>query len=91
MLDLNFDATEKQAAQALGISFETLRKWRRSGKIPTHVFTKFGYKHVRYNLSLLRDWQLSPEDLEAQARAIEAVQNSRPSNAPRKRGRKVAA
>jgi Helix-turn-helix domain len=87
---LSFDAKEKAAAAFLGISVETLRKWRRSGKVPAHTYAKSGYKFVRYNLFLLRDWQLAPDDFEAQARAIEVVQQSRPSNAPRKRGRKVA-
>jgi hypothetical protein len=91
MSNLSFDATERMAAAALGISIETLRKWRRSGKVPSHTYAKSGYKFVRYCLPLLRDWQLAPEDLEAQARAIEVVQQSRPSNQPRKRGRKVAA
>jgi hypothetical protein len=91
MTTLTFDADEKAAAAELGWSVETLRKWRLAGKIPGHVFTKNGYKLVRYCLPLLRDWQLAPDDLEAQARAIELLQSQRPSNQPRKRGRKVAA
>jgi hypothetical protein len=90
MSDLSFDTTERMAATSIGVSVETLKKWRRSGKIPSHTYTKFGYKFVRYCIPLLKDWQLSPDDFEAQARAIEVVQQSRPSNAPRKRGRKVA-
>jgi hypothetical protein len=88
---LSFDATERIAAAALGISLETLRKRRLAEKIPPHCFVKYGYKYVRYCLPLLRDWQLAPDDLDAQARAIELLQSQRPSNQLRKRGRKVAA
>jgi hypothetical protein len=88
---LSFNATERIAAAALGISLETLRKRRLAGKVPTHCYVKYGYKCVRYCLPLLRDWQLAPDDLEAQARAIDLLQSQRPSNQPRKRGQKVAA
>jgi hypothetical protein len=90
-LTLAFDINEKAAAAALGWSVETLRKKRLAGKVPTHVYTKMGYKLVRYCLPLLRDWQLAPDDLEAQARAIALLESQRPSNQPLKRGRKVAA
>jgi hypothetical protein len=59
-------------------------------EIPSHVYMKFGYKTLRYCLPLLRDWQLNQDDPAAQARAIEALQNSLPSNQPMKRGRKAA-
>jgi hypothetical protein len=88
---LNFDTPEKEAAKVLGIAAETLKKKRLKGFIPPHLYTRIGYKLIRYCLPLLKDWQLDPEDLAAQARAIELVQDSRPSNAPRKRGRKAAA
>jgi hypothetical protein len=91
MTTLRFDTDEKKAAAELGWSVETLRKWRLAGKIPTHVYTKTGYKFVRYCLPLLRDWQLAPDDLEAQARAIALLESQRPSNQPQKRGRKIAA
>jgi hypothetical protein len=88
---LLFDATERIAASSLGISLETLRKRRLAGKVPTHCYVKYGYKCVRYCLSLLQDWQLAPDDLEAQARAIALLESQRPSNQPLKRGRKVVA
>ena len=87
---LQFDTPESKAAETLGVSPETLKTWRLGGKIPSHVYTKFSYKTLRYCLPLLKDWQLDPNDLQAQARAIELIQNSRPSNAPRKSGRKAA-
>lgn len=89
--ELVFNASEKEAAVPLGISFETLRKWRRSGKIPCHTYVKLGYKTIRYCIPLLRDWQIDPSDLKSQCRAIELIQESRPSNTPRKKGRKIAA
>lgn len=88
--ELLFDASEKEAAIPLGISFETLRKWRRTGKVPAHTYIKLGYKTIRYCIPLLRDWQLDPDDLNSQCRAIELIQESRPSNTPRKKGRKFA-
>jgi hypothetical protein len=91
MITLSFDATERNAASALGLSLETLRRRRLAGKIPAHCFIKHGYKCIRYCIPLLRDWQLAPDDLEAQARAIALLESQRPSNQPVKRGRKVAA
>jgi hypothetical protein len=85
-----FNATRDDAAAAIGISPETLRKWEHRGKIPHHVYTRMGYKTVRYCLPLLADWQIDPDDLEAQTRAIEALNATRPSQQPRKAGRKVA-
>jgi hypothetical protein len=83
-----FNATRVEAGGAIGISGETIRKWERSGKIPSYVYSKFGYRTVRYCISLLTDWMLSPDDLEAQARAIESLNATRPSQQPRKTGRK---
>ncbi len=91
MIILLFDATERNAAAALSISLDTLRKRRLAGKIPPHCYVKYGYKCVRYCLPLLQDWQLAPDDLEAQARAIALLEPQRPSNQPVKRGRKFAA
>ena len=90
-MNFNFDTPEKDAAKAMGVATDTLKKRRLKGDIPPHVYTKIGYKMIRYCLPLLKDWQLDPDDIAAQARAIELVQDSRPSNAPRKRGRKAAA
>lgn len=87
----NFDTPEREAAKTLGIAMDTLKRDRLEGKIPSYVFVKFGYKRVRYCLPLLRDWQLAPDDLAAQARAMQLIEESRPSNAPRKSGRKAAA
>jgi hypothetical protein len=89
--ELVFNASERAAAIVLGINVETLRKWRRSDKVPPHTYIKFGYKTIRYCIPLLRDWQLDPSDLNSQLRAIELIQESRPSNTPRKKGRKSAA
>ena len=86
---LNFDTSEKEAARTIGIAPDTLKRDRLDGKIPSYVYTKFGYKRIRYCLPLLRDWQLDPDDLQAQARAMQLIEDSRPSNVPRKSGRKA--
>ena len=90
MKDFSFDATEREAAIAIGISPDTLKNKRLRGEIPAYTYAKFGYKLLRYCLPLLRDWQLDPDDIEAQSRAMEQLQNSRVSNLPAKRGRKAA-
>ena len=86
----NFDTPEKEAAPVIGVAPETLKKDRLSGKIPSYIYTKTGYKTIRYCLVLLRDWQQDPNDIEAQSRAQEQLQASRVSNLPRKQGRKAA-
>lgn len=86
-----FNSTRDEAAAAIGIATETLRKWEQRGKIPPHVYTRLGYKTVRYCLTLLTDWQIDPDDLAAQARAIESLNSTRPSQQPRKVGRKANA
>jgi MerR HTH family regulatory protein len=68
-----FNSTRDEAAAAIGISPETLRKWEQRGKIPPHVYTRLGDKTVRYCLKLLTDWQIDPDDLQAQARAIDNI------------------
>jgi hypothetical protein len=85
-----FNASREQAGAAIGISPETVRKWEQQGKIPTYLYTKMSYKTVRYCLPLLTDWQIDPDNLELQARAIEALNATRPSQQPRKAGRKAA-
>lgn len=90
-MTFNFNATRLQAARLLGISIETVKRWERIKKIPTHVYAKFGYKTVRYCLPLLQEWQLNPEDKDVQIRSAAAVAASMPSNQPAKAGRKAAA
>ena len=77
----NFNTSEKEAAVAIGVNYQTLQRQRQSGKIPSYVFTKTGYKTVRYCLPLLRDWQIDPDDLEAHARAFDRLQSTRASSA----------
>lgn len=85
-----FNADRSEAGEAIGIKAETIRKWERKGKIPPHCYTKIGHRTVRYCLALLTDWTLDPNNMEAQARAIEALNTTRPSQQPRKAGRKAA-
>ena len=76
----NFDTCEKTAAIAIGVDRQTLQKDRQKGKIPSYIFTKSGYRTVRYCLPLLKDWQQAPNDLEAQARAYDRLQSTRASS-----------
>jgi hypothetical protein len=89
-MNFDFNTTERAAAIAIGDAPNTLKKRRLRGDIPSYIYTKIGYKTIRYCLPLLRDWQLDPTDIEAQTRAMEQLQNSRVSNLPAKRGRKAA-
>jgi hypothetical protein len=83
-----FNASRDEAGKEIGISGETIRKWERQGRIPPHVYSKIGYRTVGYCLTRLTDWMLSPDDLQAQASAIEPLNATRPSQQPRKSRRK---
>ena len=83
----NFDTPEKDAAIILKWAAETLKRKRLNHKIPDYLWVKFGYKSIRYNLDLLRDWQQNPDDLEAQGRARRLLADSLVSNQPAKIGR----
>jgi hypothetical protein len=90
-MTFNFNANRLQASRLLGISIETVKKWEYTGKIPAHVYTKFGYKTVRYCLPLLQEWQLNPGDIEVQARSAAALAASLSSTQPARAGRKSTA
>ncbi len=86
-----YNLTEREAAEeCAGMSIPGFKKLRISGKIPAHCYTKLGYRTLRYCRELLLDWIADPNDVEAQTRAMEQLQNSRISNLPAKRGRKAA-
>jgi hypothetical protein len=85
-----YNLTEREAAEGVRMSIPGFKKLRISGKIPAHCYTKLGYRTLRYCRELLLDWVAAPDDLEAQTRAMEQLQNSRVSNLPTKRGRKAA-
>jgi hypothetical protein len=55
MIEFRFDADERGAAKAIGIAPDTLKNLRLRGDIPSYVYTKFGYKLLRYCIPLLRD------------------------------------
>lgn len=67
-------ATERQAAQLLGVSARTLQDWRLSGKGPL-PFTKLGRKMVRYKVA----------DLEAYAASLTYYQSTTQVDAARAR------
>jgi hypothetical protein len=90
MINYQFNADREAAGKAIGIAAETVRQWERKGKIPPHCYTKIGHRTVRYCLALLNDWVLDPDDMEARARSIEALNATRPSQQTRKAGRKTA-
>lgn len=90
MFELKFDADERLAAKEIGVAPDTLKAMRIRGEIPSYIYTKFGYKLLRYCLPLLRDWQLDPTDLAAQSRAMQMLADSRVSNQPAKKGRRAA-
>lgn len=86
---LDFNGTPEQAIELLGITASTLKRWRQTGRLPAYLYTQHG-QTVRYCLPLLRDWHLNPKDLDAQARAIEMLQEQRVTGNRKKAGRKAA-
>jgi hypothetical protein len=85
----DFTASNQSAAETIGISHRTLKNWRLAGKIPAYTYTQHGDKYF-WCLDLLWDWHLDPNDLDAQIRAMEMIQNARTTNFARKSGRKAA-
>ncbi|MBL1174136.1 hypothetical protein [Pantanalinema sp. GBBB05] len=81
-----------QAARILGISPETLKKYRLA-KGSTLVqgihYYVWNSRVVRYNASLLADWGLNRHNPDAHQKAIELYLASLPANQPKKRGRRV--
>ncbi|AFY67938.1 hypothetical protein [Geitlerinema sp. PCC 7407] len=81
-----------EAASLLGISAETLKKYRlQKGStliegIHYHIWNS---RVIRYNALLLADWGLHRNNPEAHRKAIEAYLATLPCNQPKKRGRKA--
>ncbi|XGV98785.1 MAG: hypothetical protein ACAF41_07565 [Leptolyngbya sp. BL-A-14] len=81
-----------EASAVLGISPETLKKYRLQANstliegIHYHVWNA---RVVKYNAALIADWGLNRNNPEAHKRAIEAYLASLPSNQPKKRGRRA--
>ena len=81
-----------EASKILGISPETLKKYRLQGSstliegIHYHVWNK---RVIRYNPFLIADWGLNRNNPQAHQRTIEAYLKSLPSNQS-KRGRRAS-
>src|SRR3990167_6347715 len=63
--------TIKEAAQTLGVSVSTMRRWEREGKLKKPMLTEG--KHRRYWLSQLRPLKLNPDKLQDQTIAYARV------------------
>jgi hypothetical protein len=68
-----YDTREQDISEIFDVCTETVKRWRRTGKIPAHCYKRFSWNCVRYCLPLLLDWQKDPDNLEAQAKAIKAL------------------
>lgn len=84
--------TKHEAAAILGISPETLKRYRlqkNSPLIPGIHYFVWNSRTIRYNLDLIADWGLHRNDPIAHQQAIEQFLASLPVNQSKKRGRGV--
>ncbi|WP_204136982.1 hypothetical protein [Halomicronema sp. CCY15110] len=81
--------TKHQAAELIGLSPETLKKYRLKDKILIEDihWVKLNRRTIRYNLPLLADWLANRNDPQAHQKAIEQYQRSLLSNQKRRPGR----
>lgn len=85
--------TKHEAASLLGISPETLKKYRRqegSTLIEGIHYHVWNSRVIRYNPQLIADWGLNRNNPAAHQHTIDAYLASLPSNQPKKRGRKAS-
>lgn len=65
-----FNLDEKDAADTLGMTIDTIRTWRNKGILPDYLYRRFGCDtqlRIRYCLPLLLRWQAvsgEPVDLQ---------------------------
>jgi hypothetical protein len=81
------------AAEILGISPETLKKYRLqegSTLIEGIHYYVWNSRVIKYNALLLADWGLHRNNPEAHQKAVEAYLATLPCNQPKKRGRKAS-
>lgn len=81
-----------EAAAILGISPETLKKYRLaedSTLVEGVHYHTWNSRVIRYNAILIADWGLNRNDPQAHQRAIEAYQASLLCNQPKRRGRRA--
>lgn len=84
--------TKHAAAKLLGLSSETLKKYRLRDKILVEGihWIKLNSRTIRYNLSLLADWLQNRHNPAAHQRAIEQYLSTLACNQPKRRGPKSA-
>lgn len=81
---------KRVASQQTGLSGDTLKKYRRIGKLIKGIhWIALNSRTVRYNLPLLMDWLQNEFEPAAHQRAIDAYLAALPSNQPKKKGRKA--
>jgi hypothetical protein len=84
--------TKRDAAELLGLSPETLKKYRLRDKILVEGihWIKLNSRTIRYNLSLLADWLQNRHNPAAHQKAIEQYLSTLACNQPKRRGPKSA-
>ncbi len=81
-----------KAAEILGVSPETLKKYRLqpdSTLIEGVHYHAWNQRVIRYNPTLLADWARNRNNPKAHQKTIEAYLASLPANQPKKRGRRA--
>lgn len=79
-----------QAAQIIGLSVSSVKKFRLSGEWIENIhYVKYSKFCIRYNAELLRDW-VANKNTNRHATAIENYLNSLPSNTQHKVRRRKA-
>lgn len=84
--------TKHEAAALLGISPETLKKYRLaegSTLVEGVHYHTWNSRVIRYNAVLIADWGVNRNDPKAHQRAIEAYQASLLSSQPKRRRRRA--
>jgi predicted site-specific integrase-resolvase len=49
-------STETEAASVIGVSANTLYRWRAGGIVPCDLYRQVQNRRLRYNLKALADW-----------------------------------
>lgn len=89
-LSPNFLVNKHEAARILGVSPETLKKYRQRGKLIEGIhYYRWNSRTIRYNSALLKDWAVNRNDSAALNRGIEAFLKSLLSNQSKRRGRQA--
>lgn len=82
---------KREAGRILGISPETLKKYRQRGYLIEDIhYYRWNQRVIRYNSILLQDWAIHRNNPTAHQRAIESYLASLASNQPKKRGRRAS-